>query len=216
MIDPVYANYWQRKHLLSEGCPKFPLIHSSGKGMDADVLRLVSAALREKKRVLDVGAGSLKVRDTLIADGLQARYETLDVGEEYDYTYRSLDQAEGTFDAILFLDVLEHLPLRDGLALLGRLALKIPAGGTLIVQTPNARCVRSPFSSDMTHVQAYNLPDLWAYLSCLNFKTAGYRVAFRSPSRIASRLTELASRAVVTRLLGLDYADNILLVADKR
>ena len=83
------------------------------------------------------------------------------------------------------------------------------------MQTPNGRCVRSPFTSDMTHVQSYNLPDLWAYLTALGCTCQGYRVAFQTPQRVHQRALDWVGRAVTTRLLGLDYADNILLVASK-
>ena len=117
MTDPVYENYWTRKRIRAERCPPFPAIKTSGQEIDGDVLRVVLNAISDKPRLLDVGAGSLAVRSTLCAAGFSGSYETLDVGEEYEYTYSSLDEAQGLFDAILLLDVVEHLPLRDGLDL---------------------------------------------------------------------------------------------------
>jgi hypothetical protein len=212
MTDAIYENYWTRKKLRAN-CPHFPVIATSGKKLDGDVLRVTAQALRGKTRLLDVGAGSLEVRDALLAVGFSGAYETLDVGTEYRYTYQSIEEVSGRFDAILLLDVVEHLSLADGLSLLRKLVGLLGERGVLIVQTPNGRCVRSPFSSDMTHVHSYNLPDLWAFLKALDCDTEGYRVAFRQGSGLVNQMLGLASRAVVTRLLGLDYADNILLIA---
>jgi len=151
----------------------------------------------------------------MIGAGYRGAYETQDNGSEHSYTYGSIGEARGRFGAILLLDVLEHLPLRDGLTMLHSLLAKLETGGALILQTPNGRCIRSPFTSDMTHVQSYNLPDLWAYLTAAGCAVDGYRVVFGGPTPLHRRVLALASRAVITRLLGLDYADNILLLARK-
>lgn len=68
----------------------------------------------------------------------------------------------------------------------------------------------------MTHVQIYNLSDLWSYFTCLGLSVEGYRVDLRpskeSPIR---RLMATISSYVITRIVGADYADNILLIAKK-
>lgn len=215
MTDSLYTNYWARKRLRTEHSPTFPVIQCSGRAIDGEVLNVIKSAVEGSARVLDVGAGDMGVRDTLRAAALVGRYETLDVGNEYNYTYNSLAQVAGPLDAILLLDVLEHLPIRDGLELVQQSFALLAEGGALVVQTPNGRCVRSPFTSDMTHVQAYNLPDLWAYLTSLGSECRGYRVVFQRPRRLHDQAIDLVARVVITRLLGLDYADNILLVARK-
>jgi hypothetical protein len=191
------------------------VVRCSGRAIDGEVLEIIKRAVFDKSRLLDVGAGDLEVRNILQAQGFTGEYETLDVGTEFPYTYDSIVQVVEPVGAILLLDVLEHLPLRDGLALVQDCILRLPEGGVLVVQTPNGRCVRSPFTSDMTHVQSYNLPDLWAYLTALGCRCEGYRVAFQTPRRAYQRALDLVGQAVTTRLLGLDYADNILLVARK-
>lgn len=213
--DPLYQHYWARKRLTAE-CPSFPVLRCSGRAIDGQVLGAIMQALRQKQRLLDVGAGSLAVRDALVRAGFNGKYETLDVGEEYEYTYSSLSQVSASLDAVLLLDVLEHLPLRDGLGLLQQAFALLGEGGVLVVQTPNARCVRSPFMSDMTHLHGYNLPDLWAYITTLGSECRGYRVAFGQPTSLPDRATDIMRKAVITRVLGLDYADNILLIATKQ
>ena len=84
-------------------------------------------------------------------------------------------------NAIVCLDVIEHLPLIQRLALLQR----------------------------MTHLHRYNPPDLWSYLTLPGYSVTGCRVEFRPPklSPVAS-FKSLASWAITFQLLGCDYADD--------
>ncbi|CAN5912178.1 hypothetical protein BH23PLA1_BH23PLA1_37380 [soil metagenome] len=67
---------------------------------------------------------------------------------------------------------------------------------------------------DTAHLHCYNAGDLWAYLSCLGLEVQGYRVVFSEERPgLFSRLRGLLASYVVTRLLGCDYADNLLMVA---
>jgi 2-polyprenyl-3-methyl-5-hydroxy-6-metoxy-1,4-benzoquinol methylase len=215
--DLIYARYWHRKQLRGN-CPPFPVLRCSGR-FDGQVLSTVSKALASKSSVLDVGAGNFSVRETLRAAGFTGEYRTLDVGSEQTYDYRTLDEVEAPQEAILILDVLEHLPLAEGLRMLERAIALLAPSGVLVVQTPNGRCVRAPFVSDMTHVHAYNLPDLWAYITSAGCDTAGFRVSFEPSLGLVARARSLPrtflAKAVITQLLGLDYADNIMLVARK-
>ncbi len=108
------------------------------------------------------------------------------------------------------------MPLEAGLLLLTQAVERLAAGGVLVIQTPNARCIRHPLSWDMTHVQCYNVTDLWAFLTTLGLETTGYRVCFSAKRRgIINRAQTLLQRCVITRLANCDYADNISLVACK-
>ena len=112
--------------------------------------------------------------------------------------------------------MIEHLELADGLGLVLRLVELLEPGGVLILQTPNARCVRNPMANDMTHLQIYNLGDLWAYLSAHGLEAWGYRVVFTVPKPSATqRFRSAVSAWTTTRLLGMDYAENILVMARK-
>jgi len=214
--DPAYANYWWRKQLLTGPVPHFPLRRWWATDGLCDIERVYFAEIKDAPSVLDVGAGDLRIRDKFLAAGYAGTYHTQDIGSEFEYTYRNLDEVQGKYGAVLCLDVLEHLPLEEGLSLLGRLVALLNPGGSLIIQTPNARCVRSPLGWDMTHQHMYNISDLWAYARTLSLDATGYRVWFTSPQiSPIGWLQTAASRFVVTRLLGSDYADNIALVARK-
>ena len=66
------------------------------------------------------------------------------------------------------------------------------------------------------HLHCYNLTDLWAYLTSMELITEGYRVVFEEKyTTWKQKILTLGSRYIVTRILGLDYADNIVVIASK-
>jgi hypothetical protein len=214
--DPVYGKYWKRKKLLVAGAPEFP-IRWWWQEEDAlcDIEQVYFDAIRHATTLLDVGAGDLRMMRRLQRAGFAGRYDTQDIGTEYPYTFQSLEEVTGTYDAILCLDVIEHLPLREGLGLLLTLVGLLAKGGTLIVQTPNAHCVRDPLGWDMTHLHCYSAPDLWAFFTSHGLPTDAWRVVFRTRDlTLSSRLRFMVQR-MTTRILRSDYADNIAVIARK-
>ena len=144
------------------------------------------------------------------------KYHTQDIGEEFTYTYKSLDEIKHKYAVILCLDVIEHLQLLEGLTLIHRLVNLLETGGIIVIQTPNARCIRNPLSWDMTHLHCYNINDLWSYLTCMELQVEGYRVVFGAKKRSwTQQISNLLSSYIITRFMGLDYADNIVLIATK-
>src|SRR5437868_2317768 len=107
--DIAYRNYWQRKQLLSTSCPHFSVVHWWESKSLCEVDRIILEAVRDKLNLLDVGAGDLRVKNKLLRAGYQGNYETQDPGYEYEYDYKDLSDVQKSYDAILCLDVLEHL-----------------------------------------------------------------------------------------------------------
>lgn len=212
----VYLNYWKRKELLRQGVPKFPLLRWWDSLELCEVEKVIFNYIEKQDVLLDIGAGDLKVTKKYQQAGYSGSYHTQDIGNEFEYTYKNLSEITHKYSAILCLDVIEHLQLPEGLALIHQLNELLLPGGVLIVQTPNGRCIRSPLSSDMTHVHCYNLDDLWAYLTCMQFAVKGYRVVFELKKQTyIKNILNSVSRYIITRFLGLDYADNIVLVGKK-
>ncbi|TWT33009.1 class I SAM-dependent methyltransferase [Blastopirellula retiformator] len=214
--DSAYSKYWARKKMLAQNVPAFPAKRWWATDGLCEIEQIFFDQIRSAESLLDVGAGDLRVMRKLQAAGFDKEYHTLDIGQEFDHTYASLDEVERTYDAIICLDVIEHLTLTDGLHMLSQMASKLAPGGTLIVQTPNARCVRNPWGTDMTHLHCYNITDLWAYLTCHDLNVSGYRVVFTTERRsFFQKIHDKASAYVASRLLGCDYADNIALLATR-
>ena len=182
-----------------------------------EIERVYFDAVRGAERLLDVGAGDLRIMRKFQRAGFGGEYHTLDVGTEGAYTYRSLEDVRGKYGAILCLDVIEHLPLREGLELLKKMISLLSPGGALVIQTPNASYIPDPRSWDMTHVQAYNAGDLWAWFRCEGLEAEVYRVALRgsaNPGPIVSAKLWITGY-VKRKILGCDDAANLAIVAHR-
>jgi hypothetical protein len=218
MSNPAYDTYWKRKALRKQVPQEFPVVRwwEVGEQQLSEVEQLLFGAVRAAGSLLDVGAGDLRVMRKLQAAGFAGDYHTQDIGTEFPYTYTDLSQVNRTYGAVMCLDVMEHLPLADGLRLLNRMMDLVAPGGSLVLQTANARCIRNPMSWDMTHVQLYSLPDLWAYVRAAGLEADGYRVWFSLP-RLHWREAIIARvrKYLITRFLLMDYAENIVLLARK-
>lgn len=208
----AYRRYWERKRLRAVA-PRFPVVRWWSTESLCELERMYLSEVRGANALLDVGAGDHRVRRKLERAGLRARYDTVDPGHEFAHTFRDLSEVTGLYEAILCLDVIEHLPLAKGLGLLDQLVDRLAPGGVLIVQTPNGRCVRSALGTDMTHLQLYNLPDLWSYLTAAGLEASGFRVAMRAETEGVLARAQRAASSAVTVLLGLDYTDNIAVIA---
>lgn len=181
-----------------------------------DIEQVYFEAIRQAPSLLDVGAGDLRIMRKLQAAGYRGEYHTQDVGSEGRYTYRDLSEVKRPYGAILCLDVLEHLPMQEGLGMVRAMVSLLAPGGALVIQTPNAAYLPDPRSWDMTHLHVYNAGDLWAYLTCEGLSSVVYRVALRDPNPgpvVAARLA--ITDYVKRKILGCDFANNIAAVARK-
>ena len=134
--DPAYDTYWKRKQLhLAEPRREFPVRRWWATDDLCDIERVYFDAVRDARSVLDVGAGDLRVMRKLQRAGFQGEYHTQDIGEEGTYTYRDLAEVKRSYGAILCLDVIEHLGLREGLTLLRDSIRLLEPGGTIVENT---------------------------------------------------------------------------------
>lgn len=211
---PAYRTYWQRKEMLRHSFPRFPVRRFWDSDGLSDIEEVYFDAVRNASSLLDVGAGDLRVMRKVQAAGFTGEYHTQDIGVEGQYTYRDLAEVNRTYGAILCLDVLEHLDLVAGLTLLDQMVGLLEPGGALVIQTPNAAYIPDPRSWDMTHLHVYNLPDLYAHLTCDGLEVRGYRVLVGPRSTgLVKRVKQRITAYVKRNILGCDYASNIAIIA---
>jgi len=213
--DTVFSNYWARKKQLQNSRQHFPVRRWTATEDLCEIEQIYFDSLKNCKSLLDVGAGDLRIKNKLQRAGYTGEYHTLDPSQEHNHTYSHFSEIKRKYQVILCLDVIEHMPFKDGLELIQQMTNALEAEGVLILQTPNARCIRSPMASDMTHLHAYNLPDLCAYLETSGFECRGYRVSLGRPPGLVGFFVSILSKFVITRLLGADHADNIAVVAKR-
>jgi hypothetical protein len=210
--DLVYLNYWKRKQL-SRNPPPFPIRRHWWDVEDlSEAHEVIYAAIKTAATVLDVGAGDMRFMRLVRQRGFTGNYDTLDIGHEHEYTYSDLNEVARKYDAVVCMDVLEHLELASGIAFLHRLLSLVQPGGVLAIQTANANFHRHPLAWDMTHVHAYNPVDLWTYLTALGTETTVYRVRFgHPPAELRQRAHEWV-RSWIASELYLDYCENLMAI----
>lgn len=179
--------------------------------------QVIFDSIAECRVVLDVGAGDLRHRDKMIAAGFSGSYLTVDPSHEYGYDFNSLeDVPPASVDAILCLEVIEHIRLEEFFRFSATLIEKLTPHGRLIFSTPNSDAIWSLWSSDFTHVHSYRSVDLAAYFHVLGFQSEMYRVAWRSPSDpLKERLRFQLARVITRGVLQVDYAKGIIVVASR-
>lgn len=215
------SHYWKFLRVRDEYAAKQqPLIYYWNDPIQLNgVDQLLLAALRGCDTILDVGAGDNRVRDKLQRAGLRAQYLTMDPTIEYRHDYRSLEAIpDGLADAVLCLEVIEHLPLSEFFDFVQQVISKIkPGKGKLIIGTPNADFIASIWAADMTHLHAYRGSDLAALLTLYGFTSQVWRVAWRSPqASLRERLRYHAARLLTRGILQVDYARGIVVVAQRK
>jgi hypothetical protein len=213
-VPTAYERYWCRKKLMKQ-IPAFPRRHWWPTEGLSQGDQICFDAVRNAAHILDFGAGDLRIQRKFVAAGYAGEYHTLDIGNEFPYTFSDLDQVEHSYEAILCLDVIEHLALEAGLGLMERLAQLLSPGGVLIIQTPNAVCIRNPWGWDMTHIQCYNVADLWACLTSMGLETHGYRISLRQQPGNPIAWLGYRLKIWLTGLLGCDDCENILMIGRK-
>ena len=209
-----FATYWRRMQLRNRAMaiPARCIYWQRRAGFN-QVEELIWARVRTSKRILDFGSGDQSLRKKFLAAGYRGAYETLDASSEFTTTWNDPDDITGEFDAVLCLEVIEHMPLEAGLALRERLLSWVGPGGWLILSTPNPACILSPFSGDETHVHLYPLHDLltWALDSGLQPEARRYKLLPDRPTLV--QRVRLFTQRVLCYFIGADRADGLLVMA---
>lgn len=170
---------------------------------------------RHAGRLLDFGAGDKLLKGKFLVAGFKGRYETLDMSAEDEHEYSHISEVKGPFDAILCLEVIEHMSLNDYVDLMDEFGKLLGPEGVLVLGTPNPLCVVPMWAGDPGHVQQYPLSDLAADLVVRGYNVEAFRIRYGAWPKGLGRLRFLANRALCY-ILGVDYANGLIVIGKKK
>ncbi len=169
--------------------------------------------IRNGEKILDIGASNRNLDTRLKKHYPNLIYKSMDIDHEQPHDFYSLEEIRETFDVIFLFEVIEHLELQAGMALLKKSFDLLHPGGRLILTTPNI-FNPSRYWRDVTHRVAYCYDELGGFLLAQGFSiTAMYRTYNDAFHRYFFRVYVMAP---AHRYLGIDFAKSILIVAEKR
>lgn len=174
--------------------------------------KLFSAYLRDGQKVLDVGAGSKSVRDDISKCGIKVDYRSMDVDRGNPHDYYSLDDVREEFDVVILFEVIEHMPVEEGLRLLRRIREITREEGLILLSAPNV-FNPSRHMQDMSHLTFFPYYDL-----CWLVTASGFDVleVFRSYNDAFHRYAiKVYLCKALFRFLSIDYAYSIFVVGRK-
>jgi SAM-dependent methyltransferase len=143
---------------------------------------------------------------------LNAVYKSADVDTRHSHDFADFLTVDEPFDAILMLELLEHLSLAEGLRFVSHAIELLTPGGVLAVSTPNPRHAHQVWSADFTHVRPWPAHDLWAL--CETAGLEGIEV-YRQYLITRKRWATLPLQLALSKLLQLDPAYGLLVFAHK-
>ena len=222
-MGKIFSNYWEfiakRKEF---GGVKRPVLYwyppIPGEKMN-EVERVYFDFIKDVPCLLDFGAGDLSLKKRFEAAGFKGKWLTCDLSKEFNYDFTTIDEviASGTkVDAVLVLEVIEHMTLPEFEDFVPKLKKILNPNGKIILSTPNATAVNAVWSGDYTHVKTYPLQDLWAIFSLIGFDCIPYRVVWTVARPTLWNWIELQINRVLTHFLGLDYANGVALLCKGR
>lgn len=219
-MDSLYSNYWEflEKRNAFGQIPR-PVIRSYPSKELSPLDHLYFDYLGDRKLILDIGAGDAKLRDKFLANGFQGRYLTCDPAKNRKHDFASVEEALASglkFDAILVLEVIEHLSLGEFNKFVKQVLELLQPNGKIVISTPNAQAINSTWAGDYTHIKTYPLPDLWAIFTLLGFDCKPYRVSITSETlTLRDRIRAFLAK-VITNILGVDYAVGVVILGCRR
>lgn len=198
--------YRFRKHAARQLGPLYslPLVKRA-----SDVLL---QTVRPCQRVLEVGAGDRRMKAKLDRLDSGVRYESLDVDPQGNHDYRDLVEVAGPYDLVFAFEVIEHLPVDDIVPWLAALRERTRSGGKLLLSTPNTYYPPA-YLRDATHRTPLCYDELAALCIAGGWHVERVHRVYHDP--VHRTFARRYLFGWLFRLLGLDFARQIVLVARK-
>lgn len=160
-------------------------------------------------RVLDVGASTKKLGESIKKHNPSISYKTMDIDRTQQHDYYSLADIDETFDVITLIEVIEHLDFQDGLKLLRDLRGLLSDGGRIIMTTPNLHHP-SRYWCDCDHCTPYEYQNMGAILLEAGFSLSELSRTYND--QFFRRLFRLYFAAPFHKYFDVDFADTIVAV----
>lgn len=162
--------------------------------------------------VLEVGAGDRSFQNKLRGYWGELSYVSCDIDATHSHEFSSIDEVTGRYDLVCGFEVIEHLTLDEASHMVARMFEVTKAGGRIALTTPNIYYPPA-YLRDVTHITPFCYDELGALL-----QIAGFRVKSIHRLYHDSILKKLVRRYLfypVFRVLGIDFARQIIVVAEK-
>lgn len=168
--------------------------------------------LRPGMKVLDIGANDRALKTFVDARvDFALTYKSMDVDRSHLHDFYSLEEIGEEFNAIACFEVVEHMTPAMALDLFRKAHQLMSSGGRLFVSTPNVYHPMS-FWSDCTHITPFRFRHLAGWIRTAGFdRFWAFRVCHFTWKK---RLRYWRYRGLL-RLLNIDFAPGILVVAEK-
>lgn len=176
------------------------------------VREVLWANVKDGQSVLEIGAGDRSMEQRLHERCRNVRYESLDIDPRGQHEYRDLTEVARTFDVVCAFEVIEHLSITDIPGWLSQLAKLLVPGGRLLLSTPNT-FYPPAFLRDATHRTPLCYDELAGLVAGAGLEVEQIVRIYHDP--VYRKLLRRYLFGWLFRLIGIDYARQIVLIARK-
>jgi len=169
--------------------------------------------LSDSQRVLEIGASDRHLKSWIQSLGQDISYVSLDSDPAYQHEFTGIEQLTGEYDVVFALEVIEHLSLRDARTMAETCASCLATGGHLLLTTPNV-FYPTGYLRDATHVTAFCYDELGGLLEEAGLKVTSIYRLYHDP--LVQRILRRYIAYPLFRLLKIDFAEQIMVVAEKQ
>jgi 2-polyprenyl-3-methyl-5-hydroxy-6-metoxy-1,4-benzoquinol methylase len=168
--------------------------------------------VRDGDRVLEVGAGDRRMKESLAKKRSGVIYRSMDIDPHGSHDYHSLDEINDTFDCVFALEVAEHIALDDLYDWFARLSELLAPAGHLVLSTPNT-FYPPAYLRDVTHRTPLCYDELGGMLEAAGLRVTHILRIYNDP--LWRYLLRRFIFGWLFALLGFDFARQIVVVARK-
>lgn len=139
-------------------------------------------------------------------------YRSCDVDKNYPHDFHDISLITGEYDIICAFELIEHLGLKEAGELLEKSFQLLATGCKIVLTTPNIYYPPG-FLRDVTHITPWCYDELGGMLSLTGFNVTHIYRLYND-----SLLKKFVKRILfysLFRVLGIDFAKQIIVVAEK-